>query len=147
MVRGTEFAEGDYHLVVHVCIFNSQNEMLIQQRQPFKEGWSNFWDFTVGGSATAGDNSREAAQRELYEEIGLVHDFSQLRPSFTINFTHGFDDFYLIERDVDLDELVLQYDEVQQVKWATEAEIIEAIQKGEFIPYYESLVKLLFQMR
>ena len=32
MVRGETFAEGDYHLVVHVCIFNSKGEMLIQKR-------------------------------------------------------------------------------------------------------------------
>lgn len=37
-VRGQKMQEGDYHLVVHVCIFNSKSEMLIQQRQPFKEG-------------------------------------------------------------------------------------------------------------
>ena len=32
MERGSEFAKGDFHLVIHVCIFNSKNEMLIQQR-------------------------------------------------------------------------------------------------------------------
>jgi len=147
MIRGQQFSEGDYHLVVHVCIFNSEGQMLIQQRQPFKEGWSNYWDFTVGGSATAGDNSRTAAQRELFEEIGLSIDFAQLRPFLTVNFSHGFDDFYLIEHEVDLDKLVLQYDEVQQVKWATKEEIISLVRCGQFIPYYESLIHLLFDMR
>jgi isopentenyldiphosphate isomerase len=41
MVRGEPFEIGNYHLVIHVCIFNSDNKMLIQQRQPFKEGWPN----------------------------------------------------------------------------------------------------------
>lgn len=40
-IRGEELAEGELHLVVHVCIFNSQGQLLIQQRQPFKQGWSN----------------------------------------------------------------------------------------------------------
>ena len=53
MVRGGKIAANDYHLVVHICIFNSKGEMLIQQRQPFKHGWSNLWDVTVGGSALA----------------------------------------------------------------------------------------------
>ena len=26
-----------YHLVVHVCIFNTKNQMLIQQRQTFRK--------------------------------------------------------------------------------------------------------------
>ena len=71
MERGSAFADGAYHLVVHVCIFNSKGEMLIQQRQPFKEGWPNLWDLTVGGSAVAGESSGEAAKRELFEEIGI----------------------------------------------------------------------------
>ncbi|MCI8718641.1 MAG: NUDIX domain-containing protein [Lachnospiraceae bacterium] len=67
--RGEPMKEEDYHMVVHVCIFNSKNELLIQQRQPFKEGWPNMWDLTVGGSATSGDTSQSAAEREVFEEI------------------------------------------------------------------------------
>lgn len=146
-VRGEKLQPGDYHLVVHVCIFNSDGEMLIQQRQPFKEGWPNMWDLTVGGSATTGDTSQTAAQRELYEEIGLELDFQQVRPHLTINFERGFDDIYLIEKDVELHTLTLQYEEVQNVKWASREEILAMIRNGEFISYYESLIQLLFDNR
>ena len=54
MVRGEPTPEGFYRLVVHVCIFNPEGQMLIQQRQPFKRGWANLWDVTVGGCAVAG---------------------------------------------------------------------------------------------
>ena len=67
MVRGTPVPEGFYRLVVHVCFFNSQGQMLIQQRQPFKKGWSNLWDISVGGCAVSGDSSRTAAEREPRE--------------------------------------------------------------------------------
>ena len=70
MVRGTVVPEGLCRLVVHVCIFDSQGRMLIQQRQPFKSGWSNYWDMSVGGCAVAGDTSIAAAERETREEIG-----------------------------------------------------------------------------
>ena len=63
MVRGEAFEQDAYHLVVHVCVFNHQNEMLIQKRQPFKKGFSGLWDVTVGGSAVQGDNSASAASR------------------------------------------------------------------------------------
>ena len=72
MVRGSEHPQGYYRLVVHVCIFNSKGQMLIQQRQPFKEGWPNMWDVSVGGSVVAGESSREAAEREVAEELGLL---------------------------------------------------------------------------
>lgn len=66
MVRGEKFEKGACHLVVHACIFNSKDEMLIQQRQPFKSGWPNMWDITVGGSALSGESSQTAIERELF---------------------------------------------------------------------------------
>ena len=147
MERGSSFAEGSYHIVVHICIFNTKGEMLIQQRQPFKEGWPNMWDITVGGSATVGDSSQSAAERELFEEIGYQIDLSNVRPHLTINFEVGFDDYYLLEMDIDIEKLQLQYEEVQGVRWATKDEILMMLNKGEFIPYYRNLLELLFEMR
>ena len=121
--------------------------MLIQKRQPFKSGFSGLWDVTVGGSAVAGDTSRAAAERELYEETGLRVDLSGVRPHLTVNYDNGFDDFYLIDREVDPSTLTLQYEEVEAVRWADEEEIVAMLHRGEFVPYYEWLLRLLFAMR
>ena len=145
--RGNEFDDNDFHLVVHICIFNYEGKMLIQQRQPFKEGWSNMWDITVGGSAIAGEKSSQAAERELFEEIGYRADLSKERPFLTINFSTGFDDYYFIEDDVNIDSLTLQYEEVQCVKWASKEEVLKLIADGKFIPYYHSLIEMIFDMR
>lgn len=142
--RGKPIPPDRYHLVVHVCVFGSDGRMLIQQRQPFKEDWSNLWDVTVGGSAIAGDTSRTAAEREVLEEIGLPLSLDGERPRFTVNFDNGFDDFYCIKRDVDINSLTLQYEEVQAVKWATKEEIFALIDNGEFIPYHKSFIEMVF---
>ena len=89
MVRGEQTPEGFYRMVVHVCIFDSEGRMLIQQRQPFKHGWSNLWDISVGGSAVSGDSSRSAAERETFEELGLVIDLKNERPTLTIHFEYA----------------------------------------------------------
>ena len=147
MVRGSQFKENTYHLVVHVCIFNLEGKMLIQQRQPFKDGWPNMWDITVGGSAVSGATSQLAAEREVYEEIGYKLSLDGIRPSLTINFDKGFDDIYLIQKDIDISKLKLQYEEVQSVKWASKDEILSMIDEEIFIPYHKSLIDLLFFMR
>ena len=144
MVRGEPVPEGFYRLVVHVCIFDLQGRMLIQQRQPFKKGWSNMWDVSVGGSAVSGDTSRTAAERETREELGLDIDLSDVRPTMTIHWEHGFDDFYVVTQPLDPASLRLQYEEVQRVRWATSAEILKMIDDGLFIPYEKSLIELLF---
>lgn len=145
MARGQKFGKDDYHLVIHVCIFNSKNEMLIQQRQPWKKGWPNMWDVTVGGSALSGESSIEAAERETFEELGNKIDLSNERPFFTVNFDTGFDDYYLVERELAIKDLNLQYEEVQSVKWASKDEIVSLIQEGRFIDYW--FAELLFEMR
>ena len=147
MIRGSIFKENTYHMVVHVCIFNSEGKMLIQQRQPFKDRWSNMWDITVGGSAISGETSQLAAEREVYEEIGYKLSLDGVRHSLTINFDKGFDDIYLIEEDIDITKLNLQYEEVQSVKWASVEEIVDMINDNKFIPYHKSLIELLFSMR
>ena len=147
MVRGTQIPNGFYRLVVHICIFNSQGEMLIQQRQPFKSGWSNMWDITVGGSAISGDTSKSAAEREVYEEIGYKLSLDGIRPALTINFDEGFDDIYLIQQDIDITKLKLQYEEVKAVKWASKEKILSMIDEEIFISYHKSLIELLFSMR
>lgn len=145
--RGTPLPEGRYHMVVHVVIFNSKGEMLIQQRQPFKAGWPNLWDVTVGGSAIAGDSSRSAAEREVLEEIGLPLDLSRERPRLTIPFDVGYDDIYTLVMDVDLTTLRLQESEVQAVRWASEQDILDMLEDGRFIPYHRAFIQLLFAMR
>ncbi len=143
--RGDSLKEGEYHLVVHICIFNSKNELLIQQRQPFKEGWPNMWDVTAAGSALQGETSQQAAEREVAEEIGLKIDLSNNRPNFTINFARGFDDYYLLEQEVDLASLHLQEEEVQAVRWVSKEEVLAMQAQGTMIPYW--FLDKLFEIR
>ena len=145
--RGRPLDEGEMHLVVYACIFDAKNQMLIQHRQPFKEGFPNKWDFTAGGSAVAGDSSQKAVERELFEEIGYNYDFSNIRPHFTINGNDAFCDFYLIEAEINIDTLTLQPEEVESVKWASKDEIFAMVDSGDFIPYHKSLIELCFDMR
>lgn len=58
-----------------------------------------------------------------------------------------FDDVYLIEQEVDINELSLHYEDVQNVKWALKEEIFSMIESSEFIPYYQSLIQLFFDIR
>ena len=121
--RGERMQDGEYHMVIHVCIFNSRNELLIQQRQPFKKGWSNMWDITVGGSALQGESSSQAAEREVFEEIGLK----------------------LLEQEVDLEGLRLQEEEVLAVSWASKEVVMQMQEQGTMIPYW--FLDRLFEVR
>ena len=146
MVRGGEVPAGRYRLLVHVCIFNTRGELLIQRRQPHKQGWSGLWDLTVGGSVIAGETTAEGAERETREEIGLSLSFADARPTVTLPFSRGFDDFYSVTMDVDPAALTLQESEVAEVRYATLPEICAMIDSGEFIPYLKDFISVLFHL-
>lgn len=144
MIRGNEIKNGDYHLVVHVCIFNSKGELLIQKRTLNKKSYPGMWDVSVGGSAILGDSSQTAAERETLEEIGLKINLQDKRPRITLNFKGGFDDVYLIKMDVNIDELVLQEEEVSDAKWASLEEVLTLLKENKFVDYDENLIKFYF---
>lgn len=147
MIRGTDVPKNRYRVVVHVIVFNGKGQMLIQQRAGDRPSHPNKWDFSVGGSVVSGETSSQGATRELKEELGLNMDLSNILPNFTINFEKGFNDFYIIDYDIDEKEINFQREEVQAVKWADKNEIISLIRSGEFIEFRESLVELLFSFR
>ena len=138
---------GEYRMVVHVCVFDSRGRLLIQQRAPQKTVYPNQWDVSVGGGVDAGETSRQGAEREFREELGYPQDLTGLRPSITVNFGGGFDDFYIVVKDLDETALVLQEEEVSAVRWVTMEELLAMVDDGRFISYPKSFLQFLFDMR
>ena len=145
--RHAKKAPGEYRVVVHVCIFNSLGQLLIQRRSPEKTVWPELWDVSIGGGVDAGETSRQGAEREVLEELGYDLDLIGLRPAMTVNFEGGFDDFFVVTRDLDIRELRLQKEEVSDVRWATLEETLAMLEDGQFIPYPPSFLQFLFEAR
>ena len=145
--RSAPRAPGEYRMVVHVCVFDRRGRLLIQRRAPEKFIWPDLWDVSVGGGVDAGETSRRGAEREFREELGYPLDLSGLRPSLTVNFDGGFDDFYILTKDLDPEELTLQAGEVRADRWASREEVLDMLGQGTFIPYPESFLRFLFDMR
>lgn len=144
--RGAKLPPNTYRIIVHVCIFSTDGKMLCQRRQPFKKSWSNMWDVSASGAVDSGETSEQGARRETQEELGLQLP-QKLLPSLTINFDEGFADWYCVTADVNESTCRLQQEEVAEVRWLSQEEILQKISDGSFIPYEESLVNLIFALR
>ena len=146
--RRTGGGSGEYRVVVHVCIFNSEGQLLIQQRSREKEAFPGKWDLSAAGGVCAGETSRRGAEREVREELGYPLDLTSVRPSLTVNYDGGFDDFFLVVRDdLEISHLTLQEEEVAAVRWATQGEVLSMWESGEFILYPKHFLAFLFEMR
>lgn len=128
-------------------MFNKDGEMLIQKRLENKALWPGTWDFSSGGAAIAGENSNKAAERELYEELGIKYDLSSTRPFLTVHFDQGFDDYYIIDLDDEtIEDIVIQKSEVKEIRWASYDEIIRLIRSGE-MDIVEPFIGMIFSMK
>lgn len=145
--RGTSLPTGTCRLTVHVCAFNRDGEMLIQQRASRRKVFPDRWDVSVAGHVQAGETSRIAAMRELKEELGLTLDLTKHRPHFTFHADGSIDDVYLITSDIVIEDVTLQNEEVRTVRFADEATIVAWIEEGRFVPYRPEVISLLFAMR
>lgn len=144
-VRGTELEEDEYHLVAIVWLKTIDGRFLISKRSGQKIG-GGMWE-TTGGSALEGENSLQAAIREVGEEVGLTITPDQIRFLKTVR--HGdtggwFADYWYVEKDIDINKIVCQASEVDCVKWASRDEILKMIENKEFF-HGEFHLKALFQ--
>ena len=147
VVRQAAWGFEKYHLIVHVCVFHPDGRMLIQKRAHEKGAWADLWDISAGGSALAGEDSWQAAEREVREELGLQLDLREVRPHLSVNYERGFDDFYSVIRNVDPGRLVLQATEVSEVRWANLQEVRRMEHEHMFVPYFPGLIDLMWQIR
>ena len=71
--------------------------------------------------------------RETLEELGIKLDLDKVE--FVKRFKEGnvFIDTYFIRQNIDLDDIIMQEDEVCEVKWASFEEIEELVRNGQFI--------------
>ena len=145
--RFCEKREGEYRSVVHICVFNSAGQMLIQKRVEGKRLWPGRWDVAAAGGVSAGETSRTAAEREFQEELGIPLDLTSKRPTVTVNFNRGFDDFFVVVQDINLQDLRLQKEEVADARWVSVQEAQDLLKQGEFVNYPPSFLQFLYDMR
>ncbi|MFZ2152745.1 MAG: NUDIX domain-containing protein [Microgenomates group bacterium] len=64
----------EHHYVVDILIYNNEGELALQKRSSGDKSFPDHWDFSAGGHIDEGESQIEAANRELFEELGIEGD-------------------------------------------------------------------------
>jgi mutator protein MutT len=146
--RGTPWQKGEYGLVVCVWVYDGKGKLLLTRRAPEKS-FAGTWE-NSGGAVRAGETSRQAIARELFEETGIRADPEEFVLLASDRDRSAHYDFYCIKRQTPLDEIVLQPGETDGVRWATFEEVHRLIDQrqickiiaGQFLRQEPALLKL-----
>lgn len=139
--KGRTFEDGEYHIAVEAWIINSKGEFLIQKRSSRCVHYPNVWSLTAG-RIQAGEDAKEGCIREVREEIGLELNREELIHLAHINRedgSHMIWDVFLARRDIPAEELILDPDEVAEVRWVSAGELEHMIRTEEIFTYLEIL--------
>ena len=108
------------HRAFSVFIFNSENELMLQQRASNKYHSPNLWTNTCCSHQRSGESNIQAGTRRLYEEMGFTTSLKEITSFiYKAPFDNG-----LTEHELDHimvgyynEDPVINSDEVEDWKW------------------------------
>jgi isopentenyldiphosphate isomerase len=154
VLRSIAHTEGTWHRTVHVWLRNQSGELLLQRRSLNKETFPGLWDISAAGHISAGDSSKEAAVREMQEEVGVSCTSEALRFLFALRQSYkSLDgliedneviDVYLCMTPVEEKELTLDPKEVMGATFYSIPEIKKLIAEKSvlLVPHDEEYARL-----
>lgn len=131
---------GEYHLTVLGVIMRKDGKFLISKRVDTK-AWAPGWWEVSGGAAMAGEESREAVNREVLEETGL--DVSGCEDGYLFTYRRDnpdegdnyFVDVYRFVLDFAEEDVHMQEAETAGFQMAEKSEIEALAEQGIFLHY------------
>ena len=131
VLRGDLLSEWEYHLAVDIWIINEADEILLQKRSAYKEAGAGLWCCT-GGAAISGEDSAQACQREMTEELGVVPCMGKAQ--IVLRDTRGrcHKDIWLVRQNIAPEEFRLQVEEVDGVRWVSLDQLKREMENPEF---------------
>ncbi len=136
---------GSWHRTSHVWIVrnvNNQYEILLQKRSSDKDSYPDCYDISSAGHIPSGYDFLESAVRELEEELGVIANECELtkvgtRTIYKDDIFYGklfkdrqISNIYVLEKDIDISELVLQESEVSGVIWMNIDDCINSVKNN-----------------
>jgi 8-oxo-dGTP pyrophosphatase MutT (NUDIX family) len=146
LIRGEEIPTGLFHLVSEIIVKHKDGMYLLMQRDLNKPNFPGLYEATAGGSALKGEESYDAAIRELKEETGIVAKELMQIYKCTSNDTIYYG--YICETDCNKKSITLQEGETISYLWLTKEEFLKFVETDKYIqPYKERMIEYLVSIR
>lgn len=147
MKRSEVHELGLRHRAVHLFLFNSRQQLLIHLRSEDKEEFPGVWTSSASGHVSAGEDYDSAADREVFEELGIRVPLSLVTKVAACPQTCN--EFTQLYSAVSDDPIRFDPVEIQQIRWVDIDELKAEIQRTPllFSPAFLLLLKAFLNQR
>ena len=132
IIRGDKTAvldENEHIAVAVIFIENDKGEFLIQKTSQEKGGEFS----STGGHVDSGETPLMAIKREVKEELGVNVDNEQIEEYGFLLYDKPIRYLYYLKKNIPLDKLVIQKDEVEYVEYMSVSKINELIESNQML--------------
>ena len=121
-------------------MYNPKNRKWLMQKRSKVKGskWA-----TTSGHPKFGESSIDGMITEIEEEIGIKVEKEELTLVTTQRRKDKFVDIYYMEKDIDIESIKLQKEEVSDVKYLTDRDVEKFYEAGKFKKTHYEYFKLL----
>jgi isopentenyl-diphosphate Delta-isomerase len=146
--RSNAHKKGLWHRTIHIWIYNSKGEILIQKRSRKKIFYPSKWDISIAGHLSCEEKILDTAAREVREEIGIkinkqdlkFFKIKKIRERFKEIKNNEFANAYFLKYDKEIKDPKLQEEEVQKIKFISIKKLKKELKenKNKFVDYGKS---------
>ena len=141
-----EIPDGMYHYSINIWILNTKKQLLlIRNTLNYNRHYPGFWN-SINGNVLSGESPIDTCIRTINSKIGIKISNSDIKriDAKLRNPYHYIYETYIVNKDIDLNDICFVDNAAVQVKWIDLRELYNMIENGEIawvlIPRIEEYV-------
>lgn len=141
--KSVQLTENEHIAVAVIFIENSKGEFLMQKTSQEKGGLFS----STGGHIDSGETPLSTIKREVEEELGINVDNEPIEEYGFILYDKPLRYMFYLNKDIDINDIKVQDEEVEYVKYMTKEEILNLIDNKQITESHGIIFNKILELK
>ena len=141
--KSVQLSENEHIAVAVIFIENNKGEFLMQKTSTEKGGLFS----STGGHIDSGETPLSTIRREVEEELGINVDNDTIEEYGFILYDKPLRYMFYLKKDIDINDIKVQEEEVEYVKYMTKEEILNLIENKQITESHGIIFNKILELK